>query len=66
MLLKDDLELILDQPNADINDACDQGTTALINCAAAQDEEGLEFLLSRGADVNIISQEEGSALYAAA
>jgi ankyrin repeat protein len=65
MLLKDDLELILDN-QADINDACDQGTTALINCAAAQDEEGLEFLLSRGADVNIISQEEGSALYAAA
>lgn len=64
-LLQDDLELILDH-HADINDACDKGTTALINCAAAQDEEGLHFLIARGADINIVSKESGSALYAAA
>ncbi|KAH7409913.1 ankyrin repeat-containing domain protein [Phaeosphaeria sp. MPI-PUGE-AT-0046c] len=64
-LLTDDLELILNH-HADIDDACDKGTTALINCAAAQDEEGLEFLLARGANVNIASKESGSALYAAA
>lgn len=50
----------------DINATCDRGTTALINCAYACDAEGLEFLLSRGADVHITSENYGTALQAAA
>ncbi|KAH4059332.1 hypothetical protein HBI25_106250 [Parastagonospora nodorum] len=64
-LRKEDLALILNKV-ADINATCDKGTTALINCAAAGDDEGLEFLLEHGADVHIISESSGSALYAAA
>jgi ankyrin repeat protein len=64
-LRKEDLELILKNV-AEINATCDKGTTALINCAAAGDDEGLQFLLDNGADVNIISSSAGSALHAAA
>lgn len=64
-LRKEDLALILNNV-ADINATCEKGTTALINCAAAGDDEGLEFLLENGADVRIISESSESALYAAA
>jgi ankyrin repeat protein len=64
-LRMEDLMLILKNV-ADIDATCDKGTTALINCAAAGDDEGLKFLLSNGADVNIISSSLGSALHAAA
>jgi ankyrin repeat protein len=61
----EDLKLIMKNV-ADINATCDKGTTALINCAAAGDDEGIEFLLAHGADVHIISSSVGSALHAAA
>jgi ankyrin repeat protein len=64
-LRKEDLEPILDR-GADVNATCDKGTTALINCAAAGDDDGLEFLLQHGADVHIVSSSKGSALHAAA
>lgn len=64
-LRKEDLELIL-KDVTDINATCDKGTTALINCASVGDDEGLQFLLDNGAEVNITSSSEGSALHAAA
>jgi ankyrin repeat protein len=64
-LRKENLEPILDG-GADVNATCDKGTTALINCAAAGDDEGLEFLLQHGADVHIVSSSKGSALHVAA
>ncbi|KAH8727742.1 ankyrin repeat-containing domain protein [Phaeosphaeriaceae sp. PMI808] len=64
-LIKEDLQLIL-KYRADINARCDKGTTALINCAAAGDEEGVKFLLKNGADVHIDSEILGPALHAAA
>ena len=64
-LRKEDLELILDR-GVDINATCDKGTAALLNCAAAGDDEGLEFLILRGADVHAISPSRGSALHVAA
>ncbi|KAL5117034.1 hypothetical protein ACEQ8H_005121 [Pleosporales sp. CAS-2024a] len=64
-LRKEDLALVLKNV-ADINATCDKGTTALVNCAAAGDEEGLEFLLDNGTDIHIVSSSLGSALHAAA
>jgi ankyrin repeat protein len=64
-LRKEDLALVMKNV-ADINATCDKGTTALINCAAAGDDEGVEFLLENDANVHIISSSQGSALHAAA
>jgi ankyrin repeat protein len=64
-LRKEDLQLILDR-GADINATCDKETAALLNCAAAGDDDGLEFLLEHGADVHMISPSRGSALHVAA
>ncbi|KAH7115871.1 ankyrin repeat-containing domain protein [Dendryphion nanum] len=64
-LEKEVLEQILDS-GADINAQCDEGTTALINCATSGDTEGLNFLLSRHANIHLVSKNYGTALHAAA
>ena len=64
-LRKEDLKPIL-KFVYDINVTCDNGTTALINCADACDAEGVKFLVDNDADVSIVSKSLGSALHAAA